>query len=56
MCVGVRMEGGGRGEEGRERREEVVEKKEHQELGRAPNRLHTGRVQANTWRLRRRHS
>ena len=50
------MGGGGRGEEGRERREEVVGKKVHQELGRAPDRLHRGWVQTNTWTLRRRHS
>lgn len=53
---GVRIEGRGRGgEKGRERREEVVGKKEHQELGRALDRLHTGRVQTNNRRLRRRH-
>lgn len=39
---GMRMEGGGRGEEeGRERREEE-EEEEHQELGRALDKLHTG--------------
>lgn len=48
----MRMEGGGRGEEeGRERREEE-EEEEHQELGRALDKLHTGRVQTNTWSLR----
>lgn len=55
-----RGEDGGRGmggEEGRERREEeVVGKEEHQESGQALSRLHTGRVQTNTWRLRLRHS
>lgn len=50
--------GQGGGEEGRERREEeeVVGKKEHQESGQALSRLHTGRVQNNTWRLRLCHS
>jgi len=49
-------EGGGGGGKGGERREGVAGEKEHQELGRALDRLHAGRVQANTWRPRRRHS